>query len=182
MHTSRYKRIKRENQILFKGVVVFFFCTDSVQYGIFCSKFLPYSERNIRLSWVSPQILQITHHLDFLVSAWWGLFQAFLPPGWFTRRHVMRFTWPANQIWRGGGGQWYDFQQSVIHYIEIPFKKSVPASGEIDVKFAWRTWIKEHCRLMLHTSKQPTAELPFFLLKKNFALCGCCIKYVSWSA
>lgn len=127
---------------------------------------------NVGLSWVFPQILQITHHLDFLVSAGWGLFLAFLLPAWFTRRHVMRFTWPANLIWRGGGGQWHDSQQSVSHYIEIPSKKkSLPASGEIDVKFAWRTWIKEHCQLKLHTSKQPPAESPIFRLKQNISFC-----------
>lgn len=137
-------------------MVVFFLC---IIYPIYYLKYiiffkiatLAWNECKAKLSFSSDS--QITHHLDFLVSAGWGLFQAFLLPAWFTRRHVMRFTWPANRIWRGGGGQWQDFQQPVIHYIEIPFKKSVPASGEIDVKFAWRMWIKEHCQLKLHTSK-----------------------------
>lgn len=47
------ERSKRENQILFRGVVVvFFFCTESIQYNIwnieFSSKWLPYSEMNVR--------------------------------------------------------------------------------------------------------------------------------------
>lgn len=45
------KRTKREKQILFKGVVVVFFCTESIQYAIwniaFSSKLLPYSETNV---------------------------------------------------------------------------------------------------------------------------------------
>lgn len=129
MQTDIKRELIRKNRFYLKEFWRIFFCTESVcaiWKTEFYSKMLPYSEMNVGVSWVSLRfsesviimILCCQHDGDYFRH----LFSA-----WFTRWHVMRFTWLANQIWRGRGGQWHAFLQSVSHYIEISFKRSVLA-------------------------------------------------------
>lgn len=116
------------------------------------------------------QILTISHHHDFMLSARWGLFQASLLSACFTRWHVMRLTWLANQIWRGRGGQWHDFLQSVSHYIEISFKKICACLGWNRCQICPKDM--DQRLLPTHTTQIKTAFswIAFFLLKQSFPL------------
>lgn len=140
--------------------------------------YLKCSEMNAGISWVSPQILKITHHLDFMVSAWWGLFQAFFS-------HCLIYLETCHEIHLACKSDLKRWRRTVTRLLAVSHSLYRNILQKICACLRWnrcQIWPKDMDQRLLptHTTylKPAYSWIALFLRKQSFSLCGCCIKYI----